>query len=114
MLYLSKIEKRAVFRKVTEQMKSNKLIKDNNSMIRTVIELRQKIRNIDDNRGMSVLSFINELILLQNTIHKFMVKVNNNCYKCKNCNFTFFTKVKTQKKKCGVCSSNKIVKIRLD
>ncbi len=112
--FLSKTEKRHVLKDVSEKISSDKLIKHNMSIVNYAKTLGEKISSIEDNKGMSFLSLINELVVLQKTIHNFMTKINNNCYRCKNCNFTFFTQVKTQKNKCTACGGKDIETIRLD
>lgn len=111
---ISKKDKIHVLQKVSKKILADKLIKNNNSIINNVKQLTERIDDIEENRGISFISLMNYLSELQITLHKFNVKVNNNCYKCNNCSFIFFAQIKTRKKKCSDCGSYDIKKIRLD
>ena len=112
--FLSRKEKRHLLNTVDDKMNSDRRIKYNTRLIEIIKMLRTKLENIDDNRGISFVTLINELMTLEKDIHEFLVKINNNCYRCKNCNLTFFTKIRTRKQKCSACNSKQIEKVRLD
>jgi len=112
--FLSRKEKRHLLIAVDEKISSDRRMKYNTRLIEIIKMLRTRLENIDDNRGISFVTSIDELMMLKKDIHNFLIKINNNCYRCKNCNLTFFTKIRTRKQKCSACSSNQIEKVRLD
>ena len=112
--FLSRKEKRHLLIAVDKKISSDRRVKYNTRLIEIIKMLRTRLENIDDDRGISFVTMIDELIILEKDIHEFLVKINNNYYRCKNCNLTFFTRVRTRKQKCSACSSNQIEKVRLD
>ncbi len=112
--FLSHKEKSDILGTVDKKISVDKRIKDNKRLIDISMILRRRLDDMNDNRGISFVSLVDELVSLENGVHEFLIRMNDNCYRCKNCNLTFFTQVKGKKEKCTACSSNQIEKVRLD